>query len=218
MKLEIVMPSNLNECTLEQYQKFVKIDTEENRGTPFHLQKLVEIFCNIDLKDIANIKMKSLIDVTDHISGLFGQEHKFIQFFKMDGKEYGFIPLLDEISFGEYIDLDENLADWKNMHKAMAVLFRPITDKKEDRYDIEKYKGIENANNYLKMPLDVVFGAFVFFYHLSNELLITTLNYLEKTKELDSEQQTILRENGDGIRASMHSLKEMLQNMRISLN
>ena len=105
----------------------------------------------------------------------------------------------------------------KNMHKAMAVLFRPITDKKDDRYDIEEYTGIKNADKYLDMPLDVVLGAFVFFYHLSNELLITTLNYLEE-QDLDSDQKKTLRENGDGIRASMHSLKEMLQNMRISLN
>ncbi len=217
MKVDILIPTSLNECTLRQYQKFVAIDTDDNRGTPFHLQKLIEIFCNIDLKDIAQIKMKSLVDVSETINEMFSVDHKFIQTFYMDGVEYGFIPLLDEISFGEYIDLDENIADWKNMHKAMAVLFRPITDKKDDRYDIEEYTGIKNADKYLDMPLDVVLGAFVFFYHLSNELLITTLNYLEE-QDLDSDQKKTLRENGDGIRASLHYLKEMLQGMKISLN
>lgn len=217
MKVDILIPTSLNECTLRQYQKFVAIDTDDNRGTPFHLQKLIEIFCNIDLKDIAQIKMKSLVDVSETINEMFTADHKFIQTFYMDGVEYGFIPLLDEISFGEYIDLDENIADWKNMHKAMAVLFRPITEKKDDRYDIEEYTGIKNADKYLDMPLDVVLGAFVFFYHLSNELLITTLNYLEE-QDLDSDQKKTLRENGDGIRASLHSLKEMLQGMKISLN
>jgi hypothetical protein len=27
---------------------------------------------------------------------------------------------------GEYIDLDAFLGDWDNMHRAMAVLYRPI--------------------------------------------------------------------------------------------
>ena len=218
MKVNINIPTELNELTLEQYQKFVKIDTDENKGTTFHLQKLVEIFCDVDLKNLASFKFTDLVDIAGDISSMFAIEHKFIQTFRMNGKEYGFIPMLDEITLGEYIDLDENFANWDTMHKAMAVLFRPITDRMEDRYDIVEYNGIENASDYLKMPLDVVLGAFVFFYRLSNELLIATLNCLEKDKKLDSTQKAILRENGDGIRASMHSLKEMLLDMRISLN
>ena len=218
MKVNINIPTELNELTLEQYQKFVKIDTDENKGTTFHLQKLVEIFCDVDLKNLASFKFTDLVDIAGDISSMFAIEHKFIQTFRMNGREYGFIPMLDEITLGEYIDLDENFANWDTMHKAMAVLFRPITDRMEDRYDIAEYNGIENASDYLKMPLDVVLGAFVFFYRLSNELLIATLNCLEKDKKLDSTQKAILRENGDGIRASMHSLKEMLLDMRISLN
>ena len=41
--------------------------------------------------------------------------------------EFGFVPKLDELSFGEFIDLDKYLQDWDSMHKAMAVLFRPVS-------------------------------------------------------------------------------------------
>ena len=48
-------------------------------------------------------------------------------------------PDLDELSFGEYIDLDTYLGDWENIHDAMNVLYRPINSKKGDRYTIQEY-------------------------------------------------------------------------------
>ena len=51
MKIEINVPDSLNEITLEQYQRFEKLNTEDNQGSTFLLQKMVEIFCNLDLKD-----------------------------------------------------------------------------------------------------------------------------------------------------------------------
>lgn len=138
----------------------------------------------------------------------------------MGGKEYGFIPALDDMTLGEYVDLDENFTDWDSMHKAMAVLFRPLTLKKGDRYQIEEYDGLELAEQMKKMPLDVVMGAMVFFYRLNNELLKTTLNFLEQEvgKEMTTQQQQHLGKSGDGIKASMELLKEMLPSLRISLN
>jgi hypothetical protein len=65
-----------------------------------------------------------------------------------------------------------------------------------------------------QMPLDVVLGAMVFFYNLSNELLISSLNYLEMNPQV---QAMIDKHNsdlsGDGIALSMLSLKEMLEDL-----
>jgi hypothetical protein len=60
-------------------------------------------------------------------------------------------------------------------------------------------------------PLDVVLGANVFFYNLGNELLKSTVTYLENNKAI----QTILQQHssdkdGDGIVQSMLLLKETL--------
>ncbi len=59
MKINIDVPDSLSEITLSQYQKFEKIDNDENRNTNFILHKLVEIFCNLDLRDIIKIKWSS---------------------------------------------------------------------------------------------------------------------------------------------------------------
>lgn len=42
----------------------------------------------------------------------------------------GFLPKLDEITLGEFIDVESNIGDWQNIHKAMAVLYRPVNFRK----------------------------------------------------------------------------------------
>ena len=220
MKVEITVPSSLSEVTLEQYQKFNKLNTAENEDSAFLMHKTVEIFCNLDLKDIAKIKYTYVKEIIEDINRLFEPKQELIQRFNMKGVEYGFIPALDDMTLGEYVDLDETFSDWDTMHKAMSILYRPITLSKGERYQIEDYEGNDNAEQMKQMPLDIAMGCMFFFYNLNKELLKTTLNYLsrEAPKELTTEQLQTLEGSGDGINQSTESLKEMLQNLTISLN
>lgn len=218
MKVEILVPKSLSEITLGKYMRYAKLETKENKDTTFLMQKCVEIFCELDLQNIATIRYKSLLKVIEHINTLFNGKYEFKNKFKMNGVEYGFIPVLDDISMGEYIDLDNYFSDWDNMHKAMSVLYRPVTHSKDDRYDIEPYNGTERSEEYKNMPMDVVMGSFIFFYHLSKELLETTLNCLEKDQEANWISLAHSEGSGAGIKAYMHSLKGMLQDLNISLN
>lgn len=217
MKVDILVPTSLSEITLEQYQKFERVNTEENQDTNFLMHKMVEVFCNLDLKDVAKIRFNYVKSILNDLNGLFATKDELIPTFTLRGIEYGFIPALDDMTLGEYIDLDENFSSWETMHKAMAVLYRPITFKSKDKYQIEDYKGLELSVEMRHMPLDVVMSAMVFFYRLNNELLQTTLNYLsqEFPKQMTMEQRQTLAENGVGIKASMESLRGMLQSMTI---
>ena len=220
MKVEIQIPSSLSEITLEQYQKFARLNTQENQDSSFLMHKTVEVFCNLNLKDIAKVKYIYVQEILNDINKLFESKQDLIPTFKMKGVEYGFVPVLDDMTLGEYIDLDENFTDWDMMHKAMAVLYRPITLQKVDRYQIKEYEGLEKADLMKQMPLSVVMGCMFFFYNLNNELLKTTLNYLKQEipRELTTEQLQTLAKSGGGINHSMDSLKEMLDDLNISLN
>ena len=221
MKLEISVPTELNEIKLSQYQAFLKI-AKDNDDVEFMNQKMVQTFCNIDLKDVAEIKYKDVLQITASLGKMFDvKSHRFINRFKLGGVEFGFIPDLDEMTFGEYTDLDSYIGDWDNMHKAMAVLFRPITKKGlNNTYEIEKYNGSITYSDVMKhAPLDVVFGANVFFYNLGNELLKSTMNYLETNKQIQTIlQQHSLENDGVGIVQSMDLLKEILQDLTQSQN
>lgn len=214
MQVKITIPTSLNEITLEQYQRFLSI-VENNPESDFVQQKMIEIFCNVPLKLVDLMPLKEVNEIIDTLNNMFSVDYKLKTIFKLADTNFGFIPNLDEITLGEYSDLDNYFGKWDKMHNAMAVLYRPITDKSGDKYLIQDYNGtITYCDVMKKMPLDVVFGAMVFFYNLSNELLISSLNYLEMNPQV----QTMIAKhnsdlNGDGIALSMLSLKEMLEDL-----
>jgi len=214
MKIELTIPTTLNDIKLAQYQKFLSI-AKDNEESEFLQQKMVQLFCGIDLKDVASIRYKDVAEITANINNLFTKENHFIQRFKMGGVEFGFIPNLDEMSTGEYMDLDTYITDWDTMHNAMAVLYRPITNKLGNKYQIEEYKGsVTYADVMRHAPLDVVLGAMVFFYNLGNDLLKSTINYLEENQEVQNILTKHNLENvGDGIQVSMLLLKETLEDL-----
>jgi hypothetical protein len=121
------------------------------------------------------------------------------------------------MSLGEYIDLDNNISSWAEMHKAMNVLYRPIKIKKGDKYSIEDYD-VSNPEALKDMPLDAAIGAVFFFLNLGLELSKHTILYSNLEEMEDIQEQLILEENGVGINHFMLSLEEMLQDLKISLN
>ena len=216
MKLQITIPTSLEEITLEQYQKFLSI-AKDNPDGEFLQHKMVEIFCGIDLKNAAKISFKDVNEITNNLSNLFNQKYDLKRTFKLGDTEFGFITNLDEITLGEYTDLDKYISDWDKMHNAMAVLYRPITKKLKDKYQIEEYNGSYTYCDAMKfMPLDVALGAVVFFYTLGNELLKSTIHYLENNQEFQSiVNNHNLEVNGVGIHHSMLLLKEMLEDLKM---
>lgn len=216
MKIEVIIPNELNEITLEQYQKFLKIQ-ENNTDEKFLTSKMIEIFCGLKLSDVLKMKVNDVALITSILSEMLNTQPQLVQRFKMNGIEYGFIPDLDEMSLGEYIDLDTYLSDWENMHRAMAVLYRPIKSKSGKRYNIKEYdaKGFEDMKG---MPLDAVLGSIVFFYNLGIDLSQAMMNYLKTTEEEALTRYLNSEQNGVGINQFTHSLKEILQGLKISLN
>ena len=216
MKLQITIPTSLQEITLEQYQKFLSI-AKDNPDGEFIQHKMVEIFCGIDLKNAAKISYKDVNEITTNLSNLFTQKYDLKRTFKLGNTEFGFITNLDEITLGEYTDLDKYISDWDKMHNAMAVLYRPITKKIKDKYQIEEYNGSYTYCDAMKYaPVDVVLGAVVFFYNLGNELLKSTIHYLDNNKEFQNiANNHNLEVNGVGIAHSMLLLKEMLEDLKM---
>lgn len=214
MEVKIKVPETLEEITVGQYQKFVQVNEKIKEGD-FLLQKMVEIFCNIPLKNVLLIKFTSINEIVAHLNGLFDKEHKLQRTFKLGGLEFGFIPNLEDISYGEYVDLEANLQSWDTMHKAMAVMYRPIELKKRDKYTIRDYTASEEFDELMKhAPLSAAMGAMVFFYNLGNELLRVIPSYLtEELKKTLTQNKVNLEELGDGITASMRSLEEMLDTL-----
>ena len=198
MKASITVPTSLSEVTLKQYQKFLKIQ-EMNEDEMFLQTKMIEIFCGVEYKDVLSIK------VLDAKS------------FEIDDVTYGFIPSLDDMTLGEYVDLDTFLGDWKNIHNAMNVLYRPVLQRSAERYKIADYD-TTTKDRLLDMPMDAVISSIFFFFHLGIDLSIAMSHY---SQEEMAKQQVLpqdLGKSGVGMDQYMHSLRKILQDLKISLN
>jgi hypothetical protein len=218
MKLELVIPTSLGEIPLMHYQKYMVVASNKDNSELFISQKMIEIFCGIELKNVVNIKLSDVIDLVTHFKKIFDKKLELKKTFEIQGVKFGFINELEDISFGEYVDLESNIIDVQSFHKAMAVMYRPITSQKGDKYTIDKYSGTANYAELMKYaPLDVVLPASVFFWNLGNELLTATLSYLESKMTKKSKtilaKQLNLDNDGDGISQYINSLKETLQSL-----
>ena len=218
MKVDLLLPTSLSEIPLSRYQSFVKTK-EASNDEEFIAQKMIQIFCGIDLSEVGKIKMKDLNGLISHFTKVFSEKPKLVRHFKIKNIEFGFIPKLDDISFGEYVDLEHNLQNWETYHKAMAVMYRPIKEKNQDKYSIVDYEPNEDMQDLMRFaPLDVAISASVFFWTLGSELLTLTLSYLQSelktmTNSSNTAKDIYSENNGDGIAASIASLKKMLPSL-----
>ena len=218
MKLDILLPNSLSEIPLSRYQEFVAMK-EKSNDEELIANKMIQIFCGLQLGEVAKIKLKDLNGLIKHFTEVFSEKPQLIRNFKIKNIEFGFIPNLENISFGEYVDIEHHLKDWSTYHKAMAVMFRPIKEKYKDKYSIVDYEPNEDMQDLMKFaPLDVAISASVFFWSLGSELLQATLTYLKneltKSKDLTNfRKEFSLANNGVGIHQYMDSLATTLQSL-----
>ena len=216
MKVEITIPDSLSEVTLDQYQRYLKIQ-DNNQDEKFLASKMIEIFCGVKLSDTLKMKYADVDGICNILVDMFNEKPQLVTKFKMKGVEYGFIPKLDDISLGEYIDLDAFLGDWDNMHRAMEVLYRPIDTKYGDKYSIKDYEA-GDGEVMKDMPLEAVISSIIFFYHLGIDLSQAMMNYLEEQEETSLVQYLNSEASGVGINQFTHSLKAILDDLKVSLN
>ena len=217
-RIEIEVPTSLEDITLGQYQHYLKI-LDQNEGedaNDFINKKLVEIFCNIKLNEVDSIPLVDFNRILEVLEEAFKEKFSLIRHFELGEVEMGFIPKLDDMSLGEYVDVEASITDWQNIHKAMGVLYRPVNFKSKDKYTIAPYKPNDDMQEWMKqMPLSAVMSCMVFFYDLGTELSIASLAYLEMEMKRDktSRLKEALEESGVGISQFMDSLKETSQSL-----
>jgi hypothetical protein len=208
MKVNINVPDSLNEITLYQYQRFEKL-IQENEASHFVNQKTIEIFCNIELKDVARIRIADIDDLLSHLNTLLQQKPKLTKTFKLRNYEFGFIPKLEDMTSGEFIDLENYLSSTETFNQAMAVLYRPIKSKVKDLYTIEEYESSYKYSEVLKyMPLDIALGSMVFFWTLQKDCVNALTDYIQNEVEQSEQAKQLLEKNMGGISQFMQQVRE----------
>lgn len=215
MEVKITVPDSLKDIPLHKYQRFQKVldvNKDASLDDLFIQEKILQIFCDLPLSDAIKYRKTDIDRVTEMIAQTLEQKPDLVLSFKIGDTEFGFIPKLEDMTFGEYIDLDNSISDIQNLHKAMAVLYRPIKQKIKGKYLIEEYRG-DNYHEAMKhTPMDAVVSSMLFFWNLGIELSKAMITYLQEGEDLTPEQTSVL--NGAGINLSTLLPMEMLPSLK----
>ena len=214
MELKVQVPTALSEITLEQYQRFIRLEGDEE----FITTKMLEIFCGVPLDKLPSVRFTDVSNVYPHITGMLSERPSINLKPTIEGTQFGFIPNLEEITYGEFVDLDNYLRDETTLHKAMAVLYRPIERTAGKRYEIEPYDSSDKYSETMKKcPMDVAMGATLFFWTLGSELVNATLSS-SQGEEMIGLLKRSLGKNGGGTPPSISSLKAILGDLTMFQN
>jgi hypothetical protein len=188
--LKIRLPENLADITLEQAQKLDILNAKRDSLDELSfVKRYISIFTELKFRDLDNISMSDFDGIHTQITEALDTEVPFENRFVLNQVEYGFVPNLNEITTGEYIDLSTYGNSMETLHKTMAVLFRPITkDVAFGSYEIEPYNGTKDRAEVMKQaPMNIVIGMLVFFCDLSKEL---KSHILKSTLVMEEQKKT----------------------------
>ena len=207
--MKINVPSSLHEITLEMVQRILLIEKSGELSELARKVHSVAILTGLSTNTVAIFDLKDLDKVYAQMYALLdmGPTVPLKRFVKYQGREYAFIEDVRDMETGAFIDLDEmtkNDMYAENLHKIMAVLYRPIDRRAGDNYTLKSYvterlrDKEERQKIFLsQMTYDVVRGA-VGFFLLGGQMRLNT----SKELWLRLQRERVRSTSGDGTTTS----------------
>ena len=222
--LEIQVPNNLSDITLSQYLDFEALPSDLSE---YALQnEMITIFTDLSRTQVMALKMSERHNIVSLLKSAIGRtDQDLVHKGTLEGVEIGFVPNLDNISIGEFIDIEKYQSDSKQWANLMRVLYRPIVEKQRpDRYSVMSYQEtLDLELDYSQITMDLVFGSLVFFCDLGSDLVNSILKSLNPTAK-QQKSNTTLVSNGDGTEslstyliATLGALREYRKSLYIKL-
>lgn len=216
--MKINIPESLNEITIKQFFDFKKC-CDASQDDNYLRLAMVSIFCDVSIEDIKKISSKDYIEISNQLTEVLKQEPIHVEKFIINGVSFGFIPNLEKITAGEYIELDTLFKDEETYLEQMAVMYRPITGTYKNLYHIEPFEDVEKHKDIMiAAPISAYLGAKVFFCNLLTELLESFQLFLIVGSQEVKVLEEVLATNGVGINQFIQSLEEISTTLKKQLN
>ena len=183
-EVKLTIPNEWSDITIGIYQQYVKI--QESKGSEKNkVIRSLALLCNTSPFVVKKMAYTDLLDIMNIIKGMIDTEPKeddFVKLFTFSDIEFGFVPNLNKLTTGEYIDLESYCKNpIENLHIIMSILYRKVTNKVNNRYAIEPYNPDEFKEELFKdCPMSIALSSLGFFLTLGERLAMTSLRYLEK--------------------------------------
>jgi hypothetical protein len=203
--ITIEVPTSWEDITL---QKYLDLQNDlKNYGDDEEAQTaaLFHHLCGLEPKYVNKLSLLSYNTLKEKLNALVNPEDvELTKFVKIGGVEYGFEPNLSKVAYGAYSDISsyETLQIDKTWAKVMNILYRPVTLKTHNLYQIEPYKGDEDWEKWLEVNMGIHFGAWFFFINLQKDLLKDILNSMN-LQQYPPNIKLILERSGELIQRYM---------------
>src|SRR5210317_128809 len=151
--MKVAVPQSAEHIPLCAFQELSRIENPEPLD-------VVATLCELPKSTVRNFKARSVDEIASALSSGFEKKFGLTRTFKMDGVTYGFIPNLDDATYGEVNDIQNYLSKVETWHVAMGVLYRPIIGRiVKGKYVIEQYVPGRYSEAMRRCPLSVAMGA-----------------------------------------------------------
>tara|TARA_R110000822_G_scaffold129503_1_gene265676 strand:- start:754 stop:1353 length:600 start_codon:yes stop_codon:yes gene_type:complete len=184
---EFKLINSWDDVNLETWTKLLEYSKKTNTDEAI---ETITTLSNIPKDLIKELSLYNVVLMMNKISELQAvKDNALKRIIEINGVEYGFHPDLDLITLGEYADIESfiKFGIYKRLPELMAILYRPIKEKKNDKYIIEPYDGdIRMRTEEMKqMKALQVQSAMVFFYRFVKVFLPIMQSCLqEQLKEM----------------------------------
>lgn len=174
--------------SVEQYQRLQQKKLFINNTNQ---AKLLAAYLDIPESELKNAPKKQIDFVESIIFTRLtdGVTKDMIYTFDYDGQTYGFENDWKKLAWGAWQDLEFLSSDdiTSNIHRLLAVLYRPVTEMKGIKYKIEPYDADtveERSELFKKIPIKIWFGAAQVFFYISNAYITNIKNTLESRMKM----------------------------------
>lgn len=209
--IKVEVPTSWEDITLKQYLD-LQVDLEAYEGDEeATTAALFNHLCGFDVSLISKLSLDSYNLLKSKLNNLINPtDVPLTKFVRIGNKEYGIEPNLGQMSYGAYADISsfEILKIDKNWAKVMNILYRPVSLKANNLYQIEPYNGDVKWEKWLDVSMDVHFGCWFFFINLQTDLLNVILSYMKEV-ELPPNIKSILEKSGNLIQQSLNLRTEI---------
>lgn len=187
--------------------KWVKLITKKTKLKSKEAQNTISVLSDIPKKIINELALGDVAILLKRIADLQAKEDtKLNKVITINNVKYGFHPNLEELTLGEYADIETYLNNGMedNIDKIMAVLYRPITEELDGKYSIEAYGKSDlrmRAEKFKKMKAKDISNCLLFFWTFVKELSkILPLYLMERNQMMiDKLSRNNSQTNGAGL-------------------
>ncbi len=201
MKITITYPESWAQISYKDYMQYYNT-VKPYDGTEQMARKNLEAgalyFCKVPAEYLYKLPNETFAKIEQTLTDLFSVSTKIplSNQFEIFDTTYGFVPNLDNISYGEYLDLVSYTSKdlWENIPIVMSILYRPVKLQLGKNYTIQPYTGTDNDTIEMfreKLNMEVVFGATSFFLSLYQDLLTGILHYSKKILKQKGDKKTL---------------------------